>query len=95
MLKNKLLVFIVTYNSSFRLKIILNKLKKIQSHTSFDILVSDDCSNDDTIKYFPTISKRIFTNINKKNLGYGGNVKKCLKFAIKKKIFSCSNDTWR
>ncbi len=85
MLKNKLLVFIVTYNSSFRLKIILSKLRKIQSHTSFDILVSDDCSNDDTIKYFPTINKRIFTNINKKNLGYGGNVKKCLKFAIKKK----------
>ena len=84
MLKNKLLVFIVTYNSSFRLKIILSKLKRIRSHINFDILVSDDCSNDDTIKYFPTISKRIFTNINKKNLGYGGNVKKCLKFAIKK-----------
>lgn len=85
MYKNKLLVFIVTYNSSFRLKIILNKLKKIRKHTNFDILISDDCSNDDTIKYFPILNKHIFTNINIKNLGYGGNVKKCLKFAIKKK----------
>ena len=68
MYKNKLLVFIVTYNSSFRLKIILNKLKKIRSNINFDILVSDDCSNDDTIRYLPTLNKRIFTNINKKNL---------------------------
>ena len=59
MYKNKLLVFIVTYNSSFRLKIILNKLKKIRKHTSFDILISDDRSNDDTIKYFPRINKNI------------------------------------
>ena len=86
MYRNKLLVFIVTYNSSFRLKVILNKLKKIRKHTSFDILISDDCSNDDTIKYFPKINKHVYTNINKKNLGYGGNVKKCLKFAIKKNI---------
>lgn len=82
----KLLEFIVTYNSSFRLKKILDKLKKLNRKISFNILISDDCSIDDTKKYFPKKrTKNIYLNINKKNLGYGGNVKKCIKFALSKK----------
>lgn len=80
----KILVFIVTYNSSFRLKKILNKLTKLNKKIPFDILISDDCSTDDTKTYFQK-KKNIFLNINKKNLGYGGNVKICLKFALSKK----------
>tara|TARA_Y200000002_G_C22686331_1_gene666137 strand:- start:1329 stop:2033 length:705 start_codon:yes stop_codon:yes gene_type:complete len=80
----KILVFIVTYNSSYRLKKILNKLTKLKKRIPFDILISDDCSTDDTKSYFPD-KKNIFLNINRKNLGYGGNVKNCLKFAINRK----------
>lgn len=80
----KILVFIVTYNSSFRLKKILNKLNKLNKKIDFDILISDDFSTDDTKSYFPK-KQNVFLNINKKNLGYGGNVKNCLKFALNKK----------
>ena len=80
----KILVFIVTYNSSYRLKKILNKLTKLKKRIPFDILISDDCSTDDTKSYFPD-KKNIFLNINRKNLGYGGNVKYCLKFAMNRK----------
>ena len=73
----KLLIFIVTYNSSFRLKHILKKLDKLKKKIKFDILISDDCSIDDTKSYFLKKNKKIFLNINKKNLGYGGNVKNC------------------
>lgn len=84
MKRKKILVFIVTYNSSFRLKKILHKLTKLNKKIPFDILISDDCSTDDTKFYFPK-KKNVFLNINKKNLGYGGNVKNCLKFALNKK----------
>ena len=84
-MNKKLLIFIVTYNSSFRLKLILKKIQKIKK-IDYKILISDDCSNDDTSSYIPTQNKKIYININKRNLGYGGNIKKCINFAIKKKF---------
>jgi glycosyltransferase involved in cell wall biosynthesis len=84
-MNSKLLIFIVTYNSSFRLKAILKKIQKIKNN-NYKILISDDCSNDDTYNYIPNQNKKIYVNINKKNVGYGENVKKCINFAIKKKF---------
>lgn len=84
-MNKKLLIFIVTYNSSFRLKLILKKIQKIKK-INYEILISDDCSTDDTSVYIPKKNKKVYVNINKRNLGYGGNVKKCLNFAIKKKF---------
>ena len=84
-MKKKLLIFIVTYNSSFRLKLILKKIQKIKK-IGYKILISDDCSNDDTSNYIPNQNKKIYININKRNLGYGENIKKCINFAIKKKF---------
>jgi len=80
--KNKLLVFIVTYNSSFRLKKILNKLEHLKKKIKFDVLISDDCSQDDTMNY-AVKKKYILIHVHKKNMGYGGNVKFCLDYAIK------------
>lgn len=82
--KSKILVFVVTYNSSFRLGLILKKLKTLRRKIKFDILISDDCSTDNTKYYFPKNKSGYILKINKRNLGYGGNVKKCLNFAIKK-----------
>ena len=84
-MNKKLLIFIVTYNSSFRLKLILKKIQKIKK-IDYKILISDDCSNDDTSNYIPNKNKKIYININKCNLGYGENIKKCINFAIKKKF---------
>ena len=55
----KLLIFIVTYNSSFRLNLILKKIKKIKK-INYKILISDDCSTDDTSTYIPKKNKRAF-----------------------------------
>ena len=49
--KNRLLVFVVTYNSSFRLKKKLNKLKYLKKKIKFDEIISDDSSKDDTLNY--------------------------------------------
>ena len=88
-MKKKILIFIVSYQSSFRLISIINKLKKINLRKDiYKILIRDDCSTDDTIKYIKKIksSKKVKIILNKKNLGYGANIKKCLSYAIKKKF---------
>ena len=86
-MKKKLLIFIITYNASFRLTNVLKKidLKKLKKY-DVKILISDDKSSDDTINIAKEISKKnkkIFYKIIKKNLHYGGNIKSCIKFAEK------------
>ena len=89
-MKKKILIFIITYKASYRLlkvykSIPFKKLKKYK----INVLISDDESGDDTIKYARKISsknKNIKLNFNKKNLGYGGNIKICLNYALKKKF---------
>ena len=91
MSKKKLLIFIITYKASFRLDEVIKKIP-LKNLSSFDtnILISDDASGDDTIEYArrikKKINKKISINVNKKNLGYGGNIKKCLVYSIKKKF---------
>lgn len=89
--KNKLLIFIISYKASYRLRNVFNKIpfKKLKKY-SIEVLISDDCSKDDSILYAKKIKKenpnrKIFINENKKNLGYGSHIKKCLDFALKKK----------
>jgi len=71
-MKKKILIFIITYKASFRLlkvykSIPFKKLKKYK----INVLISDDKSDDDTIKYARKIyskNKNIKLNFNKKNL---------------------------
>ncbi len=84
--KKKNLVFIVTYNSSKKILDIFKKIKINKEFKKYDIYISDDNSKDDTLKYIKKIKKKnLIININKKNLGYGGNIKHCIDYAIKKK----------
>ena len=84
-MKNRRLVFIVSYNSSKKILDIYNKLLKID-YPKFDVFLSDDNSNDDTKKYIKLIKNKKFKiKLNKKNLGYGGNIKRCISFAYKNK----------
>ena len=83
-MKKKKLVFIVTYKSSEKIYNIINKIKKIRQFKNYDIYISDDNSPDNTIYYLKRIkNKNITISYNKKNLGYGGNIKKCMKYAFK------------
>ena len=88
-MKKKILISIVTYHASFRILTVLNKIKKINKRKDdFKILITDDCSTDDTIAYINKIKfpKKIKVILNKKNLGYGANLKSCLSYALKKKF---------
>jgi hypothetical protein len=89
-MKKKILIFIVTYKASFR---ILNLIEKIPFKSllkyNFEIYISDDNSDDKiTLKYINLAKSKyvskIKINFNKKNLGYGGNIKNCLSYALKK-----------
>ena len=83
----KILIFIITYKASYRVKKIINEIPfSYLNKYNYNILISDDCSEDDTIKNIIDIKKKIknvIINLNSHNLGYGGNIKKCLTYAYK------------
>jgi hypothetical protein len=89
-MNKSILIFIITYFASYRLEKVYKKIpfKKIfQKNFRAKVLISDDQSADDTIKIAKKISYKnnnVILNFNKKRLGYGGNIKFCLKYAIKK-----------
>lgn len=85
-MKKSILIFIITYKASFRLqkvynRIPFNKLKNFE----IKILISDDASFDNTRLFARKIklnNNNIILNLNKINLGYGGNIKHCLNYSI-------------
>ena len=91
-MKKKILIFIVTYKASFRLLNLIQKIpyKKLSKY-NYTIYISDDHSEDlVSFKYIKHVKNqygsKIKINYNKKNLGYGGNIKKCINYAFKKKF---------
>tara|TARA_Y100000816_G_scaffold255891_1_gene209009 strand:+ start:46 stop:777 length:732 start_codon:yes stop_codon:yes gene_type:complete len=91
-MKKKVLIFIVTYKASFRLLKLIQKIpyKKLSNY-NYTVFISDDNSEDlASFKYIKIVKDRfgskIKINYNKKNLGYGGNIKKCINYAYKKKF---------
>ena len=90
-MKNKILIFIITYKASFRLLDIAKKIPlKYLKNKNYKILISDDSSNDDTIEYISKFKNKfkskVVINLNKKNHGYGANIKRCIKYAFKNKF---------
>ncbi len=87
-MKKKILIFIITYKASYRLKKIFNliEFKKLKKY-NLKILISDDNSKDDTIEIAKEIYKKnkslVTLKNNKKRLNYGGNIKSCLNYALK------------
>ena len=90
-MKRKILIFIITYKASFRVLDLVNKIpiKYLKKH-NYAIYASDDASKDNTILYLKKLKKRFKKKLiiteNIKNLGYGGNIKKCIHYAYKKKF---------
>ena len=68
-MKKKFLIFIVTYQSSFRILNIMKKIKKLDLKKDFyKILISDDCSTDDSIKVIKKFRKiKLIKNLRRKN----------------------------
>jgi cellulose synthase/poly-beta-1,6-N-acetylglucosamine synthase-like glycosyltransferase len=87
-MKYKILIFIITYKASFRVLDVFKKLPYtyLKQH-QYTIYASDDASKDDTILFLKKLkqknNKKIVINENVKNIGYGGNIKKCIKYAYK------------
>tara|TARA_B100000780_G_C21057033_1_gene424709 strand:+ start:232 stop:963 length:732 start_codon:yes stop_codon:yes gene_type:complete len=87
-MKYKILVFIITYKASFRVLDVFKKIpfKFLKQH-KYTIYASDDASKDDTIFFLKKLKEKnkskIIINENMKNLGYGGNIKKCIRYAYK------------
>ena len=85
----KILLFIVTYKASYRVRKVINEIPfSYFKKFNYKILISDDSSNDNTIKHMNNIkkkNKKVQLNFNKKNIGYGANIKKCLNYAYQKK----------
>jgi hypothetical protein len=75
----KILIFIITYKASYRIKKVINEIPfNFLKKYKYNILISDDYSSDDTINNINNIKKKnMIVNFNSRNLGYGGNIKKC------------------
>ena len=87
-MKHKLLIFIITYKASFRILEVFKKLPfTYLKQYDYAIYISDDASKDNTMEYAKQLSKKykkkLVLNENRFNLGYGGNIKKCIKYAYK------------
>ncbi len=91
MMKDKILIFIITYRASYRVKNVVQKIPfRYFKKKNFKIYISDDDSRDETIDYIKQIQKKykskVIVNFIKKNVGYGANIKKCLNYAYKNRF---------
>ena len=89
-MKDKILIFIITYRASYRVKKVVEKIPfRYLKKKNFKIYISDDDSRDDTLNYINQIKKKykskVILNYIKKNVGYGANIKKCINYAYKNK----------
>ena len=89
-MKDKILIFIITYKASFRVLDVIRKIPfQYLKNRNYKILISDDDSRDNTIEFIKKIKKKysskIILNFNRFNMGYGKNIKKCINYAYKNK----------
>ena len=87
-MKDKILIFIITYKASFRVLDVIRKIPfQYLKNKNYKILISDDDSRDNTIEFIKRIKKKysskIILNFNRLNMGYGKNIKKCINYAYK------------
>ena len=59
-MKDKILIFIITYKASYRVKKVVQKIPfRYFKNKNYKILISDDDSKDDTLNYIEKIKKKI------------------------------------
>lgn len=95
MKKMKISICIPQYN---RAKLLIKAIKRIENQTyhNIEIVVSDDCSQDDTVKRIQELQKSfkypIILSINEKNTGYDRNYRKCIELATGDYAIVIGND---
>ena len=58
-MKDKILIFIITYKASYRVKKVVQKIPfRYFKNKNYKILISDDDSKDDTLEYIEKIKKK-------------------------------------
>ena len=89
MKKNKFLIAILTYNCRPKMELLYeelilfeNKIKMLaKEKIEIKVIIFDDFSSDGTQEFIIKKFKKNYYFTSSKNLGYGGNVKRCFKFA--------------
>ena len=71
-----LTVIIPSYNDAGGLKKVLIELLQISKKNGWQIIVIDDCSNDDTENVLSAFSNELVVIRNDKNMGYGFSIKR-------------------
>ncbi|MBI2196487.1 glycosyltransferase family 2 protein [Candidatus Daviesbacteria bacterium] len=85
-------VIIPTYNRSQFLKKAIHSVLR-QDCISFEVIVGDNCSTDDTSKVVKSFKdRRIKYFKNRENLGFAGNIRRCFKRAQGDFIFTLGDD---
>lgn len=85
-------ILLTTHNGSPFIKETIQSILS-QSYKDFKIIVSDNASNDDTLKKINQIKdNRIIISRNKKNLGYPKNLEKARRLATSKFIYLMGQD---
>lgn len=91
----KISICIPQYNRSKLLEKALRMLEN-QTYDNIEIVVSDDCSQDDTIERITNLAKSfrfpIVLGTNDKNTGYDRNYRKCIELASGDYAFVIGND---
>jgi glycosyltransferase involved in cell wall biosynthesis len=75
----RITVVMPAYNAG---KTLLKTYQEIPSSVVDDIILTDDASQDDTVKISKELN--IFTLVHEKNKGYGGNQKTCYQEAVRR-----------
>jgi glycosyltransferase involved in cell wall biosynthesis len=91
----KISICIPQYNRAKLLEKALRMLEN-QTYDDIEIVVSDDCSQDDTIERITELAKTfrypIILGTNEKNTGYDRNYRKCIELATGDYAFVIGND---
>lgn len=75
--KPRVVVLMPAYKAGKR---VVDTFHKIPQEVVDEVIIVDDCSSDDTFVQAKTLPANVYRN--GKNLGYGGNMKKCLQLGL-------------
>jgi glycosyltransferase involved in cell wall biosynthesis len=88
-------ICIPQYNRVQYLQKALQSIKR-QLFTDYEVVVSDDCSTDETAEIIPPLLKQLFPRAvyvrTPKNLGYDGNLRSAMTTAMGRFVFFLGND---
>lgn len=91
----KISICIPQYN---RAKLLVKALRILESqtYTDIEVVVSDDCSTDDTVEQIEALKKSykypVIFSVNERNTGYDRNYRKCIELATGDYCFVIGND---